>query len=207
MGRVRTYGGKSRGAIYFGGAQPTDGDTVTIGDKTFEFDDDAAVTEGNVSVTIGGNLAASVAALLAAIIANPPSPGIVAAMDFVATTLCIRLTASNPGANGNVALSASMTDVLNIVSGAALTGGENPGDATISRGEYVVTALDVLTASVVIPTGLVSPRFVQMERYRGGELLEAVTGLKTVNGGDLRHDFAGATDLQAADVISWSAWE
>ena len=207
MGRVRTYGGKARGAIYFGGAQPTDGDLVVIGDKTFEFDDDATVTEGNVSVTIGGNLAASVAALLAAILANPPSPGIVAAMDFVATTLCIRLTATNPGANGNVALSATMTDVLNIVSGAALTGGENPGDATIARGEYVVTALDVLTLSVVIPTGLVSPRFVQVERYRAGELLEAVTGVKTLSGGDLRHDFAGATDLAENDVIAWSAWE
>ena len=208
MGRVRTYGRKATGAIRIGGDNPTDGDTVTIGATIFEFDDDDAVTEGNVLVAIGAGASDSVAALLAAILANPPAPGIVAAADPVEPTKTLRLQASNPGAEGNVALACSMTDVAdNIVSGAALTNGENAGDATIAFGEYVVTALDVLAASVVIPTGLVSARFVQLERYRSGELLEAVTGLKTVSAGDIRHDFAGATDLAAGDVLSWSAWE
>ena len=208
MGRVRSFGVPAQGAIRLHGDNPADGDTVTIGDKTFEFDDDDAVTEGNILVTIAGSTALSTAALLAAILANPPSPGITAAMDPVDTAKVIRLRANAPGAAGNVALSCSMTDVADtIVSGASLLGGENPGDVTMARGEYTVTALDVAAASVEIPTGLASPRFVQTERYRAGELLEAVTGVRSVNAGQIRHDFAGATDLAENDVIVWLAFE
>ena len=39
--------------------QPADGDTIVINGTTYEFDNNAAVTGGNTSVTIGGTLAAS----------------------------------------------------------------------------------------------------------------------------------------------------
>jgi flagellar hook protein FlgE len=44
-------------------AQPADGDTLTIGGVTYEFDSDAAVTAGNTAVTIGGTLATTLANL------------------------------------------------------------------------------------------------------------------------------------------------
>jgi flagellar hook protein FlgE len=42
-------------------AQPADGDTITIGGTTYEFDSNASVTPGNTSVTIGASLAATLA--------------------------------------------------------------------------------------------------------------------------------------------------
>jgi flagellar hook protein FlgE len=43
--------------------QPADGDTITIGGTTYEFDSNATVTPGNTSITIGGSLAATLANL------------------------------------------------------------------------------------------------------------------------------------------------
>jgi flagellar hook protein FlgE len=44
------------GSLSFSG-QPADGDTVTIGGTTYEFDSGGGVTAGNTAVTIGGTLA------------------------------------------------------------------------------------------------------------------------------------------------------
>jgi flagellar hook protein FlgE len=50
------------GQVTFTG-QPADGDTLVIGGTTYEFDSNAATTPGNTAVTIGGSLAATLAAL------------------------------------------------------------------------------------------------------------------------------------------------
>lgn len=50
--------------------QPSDADTITINGVVFEWDSNATTTTGNVAVTIGGSVAASVAALQTAVNAN-----------------------------------------------------------------------------------------------------------------------------------------
>lgn len=47
-------------------AQPADGDTIVIAGTTYEFDNDASVTLGNTSVTIGADVATTIANLLTA---------------------------------------------------------------------------------------------------------------------------------------------
>ena len=58
------------GGVYGGtatfAANPADGETVIIDGVTFEFDNNAAITAGRTSVTIGGSLAATITALFAA---------------------------------------------------------------------------------------------------------------------------------------------
>jgi len=60
----------STGSVSFAG-QPSDGNTITIGDGlttvTFEYDNNASVTAGNTSITIGASTAQSMTRLLTAI--------------------------------------------------------------------------------------------------------------------------------------------
>lgn len=48
----------------------SDGNTISIFDTTFEFDDDSTITSGNVAVTIGADLEASVSAFRTAVLAQ-----------------------------------------------------------------------------------------------------------------------------------------
>lgn len=204
MGRVRFFGVPAQGAVYFSG-QPSDGDYVTIGSKTYEFDDNAAVTAGRVAVTIGGSTALTAAALLAAINANKPTVPVTASADPV-SNVTVRIKADSRGAAGNIALVKSGANIT--VSAATLLNGENAGTQTVVRGEYAVTALDVLATSVVIETGLTSPRFVQLYTKKAdGTFFETSTGVISVSGSQIRHDFTGATDLEAGDTLVWEAWE
>jgi len=57
--------------IYFKFAgQPSDTNTMTINQKTYEFDSNATFTAGNISVTIGANIGATLANLITAIETN-----------------------------------------------------------------------------------------------------------------------------------------
>ncbi|HKS17041.1 MAG TPA: hypothetical protein VJU16_06995, partial [Planctomycetota bacterium] len=82
-----------------------------------------------------------------------------------------------------------------------------PGMKTLGCGRYTVTALDVLATNVVIETSL--PAAVPAEvallyiRSNTGLFKGTLTGLITQNGTQIRHDFAGATDLVAGDTIDW----
>lgn len=80
------------GKIAYSG-QPADADKLTINGKVFEFDSNAAVTGGNVAVTIGANMDATFAALATAITAN--CPGVTASAD--ATNNVVTLTALEQG--------------------------------------------------------------------------------------------------------------
>lgn len=204
MGRVRFFGGKAQGAIYFAG-QPSDGDYVTVGSKTYEFDDNAAVTAGRVLVTIGGTAALTAAALITAINANKPSVPVTAVIDNV-SNVTVRVAADSRGAEGNIALVKSGANIQ--VSAATLLYGENAGTQTVHRGEYVVTDQDVLATNVVIFTGLTSPRFPHLYvRKADGTFFETSTGVIAISGEQIRHDFTGGTDLAAGDKIEWMAWE
>jgi hypothetical protein len=207
MGRMRYKGNPAQGAIRFGSNTIVDEEYVSIGGKIYEFDDDAAVTSPHVLVTIGGSAAATAANLIAAINANKPSPGVTASADPVEAET-VRLVADKVGTAGNLALVEAVSDAGITVSGANMTGGENGGSQKVARGEYVVTALDVLAANVVIETGLASPRFIKLyTRKADGTFFETSTGVVTISGSQIRHDFAGGTDLEAGDTLSWEAYE
>lgn len=209
MGRVRNFGNKSQGALYFGGAEPTaDDDCVEIGNSLFRFVvDEGDEGDGEIPVVLAGSVAGTVTALIAAIQANKPTPGIGAYADPVSNK-GVRLIADQPGEEGNVDLSVTMTDVLNVASGATLVGGKNPGNRTLHAGEYTVTALDESMASVVIETGLDAPVNVQVTvRDVDGVFKEDITNKMAVSGSKITYDGTGATDLAEDDVVCWSAWE
>jgi hypothetical protein len=204
-GRLKFKGGKGVGSLHLSD-QPSDGDFFTIGGKKYEFDNNAAVAEGSVMVTIGGSVALTMTALLAAINANKPEIPVSAVIDPVnASGQLARLTADRVGANGNLALTKSGTNLT--VSAAAMTGGENGSIQTPARGAHVVTASDVLGDCVVIETGLTSPRFATAVCRTTAGLIKAITALLTVSGSKLILTFAGATDPAATDVITWECWE
>lgn len=207
MGRVRFLGAVAQGSFHLANNTIVDGETFSIGGKTYEFDDDASVSGTNVLVTIGGTAALTAAEMITKINANKPTPGVTASIDPV-SNVCVRLKADSRGAAGNLALAEAVSDAGFTKSGATLVGGENGGTQTEARGEYVVTAIDVLAANVVIETGLATPRFIKLyTRKADGTFFETSTGVITISGSQIRHDFAGATDLEAGDTLSWEAWE
>lgn len=213
MGRVKFLGLKAVGAIRLP-ANPTDGETVAVGPvpavggvvgQRFEFDNNALVTVGNQLVTIGGSAALSAIALRDKINAFPPSPvAVVAEIDPIDTAV-VRLYASQPGAAGNLALVKVGANIA--VSDVAMTGGENSGNQTLHRGEYVVTALDVLAGNCMIDTGLSGPRFLQVDCFTVTGLQKLLTSLTTFSGARIQLDFDGATNPVAGDKISWAAYE
>ncbi len=213
MGRVKFLGLRSIGAIRLN-ANPADGETARIGPvpavggvtgKRFEFDNNAAVTAGNIAVTIGGSAALSAIALRDAINANPPTPvGVVAEIDPVDTSV-VRLYATAPGAGGNLELAVTGANLA--ASGAAMVGGEGSGNQTLHRGEYVVTALDVAAGNIMIDTGLSGPRFPQVDVLDAADVPKYITSKVKITGSKLQIDFDGATNPAAGDRISWAAYE
>lgn len=217
MARVKFLGIVSNGAIRLGGANPVDGDTVTIGPvpavggvtgKRFEFDDDVAVTAGNILVDIKASATLSAVALKDAINANKTTPAGVTAFIDPIDPLTVRLQGDFQGAAGNLALAETFTDGSNIVSGAGLVAGENAGNQTFHRGAHTVTALDISAGSAQIPTGLQGPRFRNVDVYSStGLQRNDLTDLFTFVGDRLQVDIDGATNIVAGDVISWIAFE
>ncbi len=207
MGRVRFYGGKAVGSVRIGDfANLLDGETITIGGKVFEWDNNASVGAGNVAVTIGASNAACATNLRDAINANPPATPVTASIDPV-DTATVRIIANSRGSAGNLALATTMADGDNVLSGAAMIGGENGGTQRLHRGEYAVTALDAAAGSVVIPTGHTTARFAQVEVRSAAGVLKSITDKVTVSAGNIVIDVDGATNIAATDVITWVCWE
>jgi hypothetical protein len=205
-GRFKFKGSKAVGAIHIS-AQPADTGIVTIGNKVYEFDSNATFTAGRVQVVIGGDAEATAEALIAAINANKPAIPVTAEMDSVnASGYCIRLVADRVGANGNMVLTESATN-LTVSGSGTMLGGENAGIQTPARGEYIVEDEDILADCIRIPTGLTSPRFPQASCRTTAGVVKHPTWQMTVDGGDILLTFAGATDPIAGDIVRWEAYE
>lgn len=197
MGRTRYIGTKAIGALDVSGTPEADNNLV-LGDRTYLF---KASASNNLEITIDADPVVQAANIRDAINANPPSEGILAEIDPVETS-CVRLSADTPGTNGNIALSSN--DGALTVSGANLTDGQNADFLTFDKGIYAVTALDVSVASVVIKTALSSPTIMSYQVFdANGVFKGTLTNQITISGSDLRHDFAGATDVVAGDQIHW----
>jgi len=207
MGKQRFLGLKAQGYVHFGGDTFVDGETIVVGNKTYELNDtEGDVVPGNVWVDRSTSTAVAIAPLfLAAVNANKPTPGVTAVVD-PKSAVTIRLYADARGAAGNMDVSDTVADAPSCVVG-DLISGEAGGTQTEARGEYVVTAVDILADNIIIETGLTSPRFTQIEIRTTAGVIKAATVEKTITGSKIRLNLAGATDPVAGDVIEWSAWE
>ena len=126
-------------------ANPADTNVMTINGITYEFDNNATVTPGNITVTIGGTLAATLANLETAIEANDPN--------YPVGGDAVRLRQSN-GVGGPVndtlvltALSTGSGSVTNVTPALALTKRDKTPTA--------YTAAELLSTSVTKTAGLV----------------------------------------------------
>lgn len=209
MAKVRYFGLPAQGAVRIADfANIVDGETIVIGSKTYEWDDDNDVVAGHVKVTIGASDAACITNLIDAINDNPPTPAVLAFVDPIDAKTC-RIEATKKAAAGNMALTEDTLDAdAVVVSGATLVHGENGAAQKPSRGTYTVVAIDVSAGSIVIATGLDSPQHFQCECRDANGVLKAITSKVTVDtDGHILIDFDGATNPAATDKIFWQAWE
>ena len=150
--------------------QPSDGNTYAISDGTttitFEFDDNASVTEGNTAVTIGGSVNATMAALVAAI--DDAGFGVSVEAATPADHTCALLNGDPAlGEDGNVAIVAVGAACQKTgMSGGSWVAAPGGGDTAVIDGRRVTissggptitwTAVNVETAGslVTINSGL-----------------------------------------------------
>jgi len=133
------------GTIEFtGGAQPTDGDTVTVDDGTtavvFEFDDTGAVGAGSVRVPIGTTIDDTKNNLIAAI--NGVSQLQVEASSLTGTAITdptIQVTHLVAGAVGNNALAKTGAAIAVV----GMAGGAEANEVTVRRDGAGVTTITV----------------------------------------------------------------
>lgn len=207
---LHTRGGIAQGAVRIGDhANLSDGEVIVIGNRTFEWDNNAAVTAGNITVTIGADAAGDISNLVDAINANPPQDGnslqlVEAYIDTVDTAVA-RLKGTRQSAECNVALTTDMADADNVVSDATLLDGENDTVQEIASGRRTVTALDVSGGAVVIELPFADPSMVQVQAKSATGLIKAITDLVTVVDDAIVIDADGATNLAATDTVDWIA--
>lgn len=122
-----------------GGSNPTDGDTLVLDDGdidiTFEFDDDANVTSGNIPVSIGADALSTTGNLLSAIRNSP-------------LAMTVEDTTGSGSSNGELTVTLSYngsTRETAANSGSSATGSTPPSLGTFSGG-----------AAPAVPTGVVT---------------------------------------------------
>lgn len=122
-------------------AQVSDGDTVTIGSKTYTFQ--ATLTDSDGNVAIGASLAVTQSNLVAAInlgsgAGTAYASSMTANSDVTAAAFASNvatLTAITGGTAGNaIALSVTMTSSSNVAGGTTLSGGLDDGDIALRKG-------------------------------------------------------------------------
>lgn len=128
-------------------AQPADGNTIVLGDgtnsKTFEFDSNATITGGNVMVTIGADIYATMDALRVAI--NAQSPLAVTASDLtVKKTFEFDSNASFTGGSVGVTIgttaAATLLNLLTAIAGQVATLGMTVADTTSTVPQLTLTS-------------------------------------------------------------------
>lgn len=138
---------------FVGGAQPSDGETVTIGDgittETFEFESSGGVGAGNIAVDIGGTVGETLANLETVIEAHLE---ITATVDAGVTDPNLDLLNDNTGTAGNVEMETTGADIL--VSG--MTGGAEGAiydESTPATGAVVLVGTPLAGDTVTIGDG------------------------------------------------------
>ncbi len=221
MGRNRFLGLKSFGAIFISEtatlADFLDPETVTIGNVTYEADDDASVLPGNIAVDATGAPDSDTMAdrLVAAINANKPTVPVTAKKNPAvlddAVTSGVRVEADNPGANGNIGFTETFATGSSKISGVGfLENGENPGTQTYHRGKVKVSQADLDLGGLVFPTGLqtVKPDQFEVQVRSSTGLIKLITDLASIiDSNKIQIKIDGATPILLDDIVVWNAWE
>jgi len=103
----------------------SDGETVTIGDKIYEFDTDGEVTEGHERVWVGENVAASAAITALAAVINRLDSANVVAVDGARDTLDVTAVVAGTVGNSIVVNTDCANGSWDVAEG-TLEGGEDP---------------------------------------------------------------------------------
>lgn len=208
MGRMIYRGNVAHGAVRIGNnAGLVDAEVIVIGDKTYEWDNNASVVAGNVLVTIGATAPDSINNLKAAINANKPSIPVSMVNDPIDTAVG-RVQADDSGAAGNLVFTTDMVDAINVIDGSGtLRDGENAGTQTMARGQYTVSAIDVSAGNILIPTGLQSPRTFGVEVYTSADVKKTIDSIVKIVGTDLVIDNNAGVDPALDDVIRYFVYE
>ena len=176
-------------------ANPADAQTVTIGTTVLEFDNNAAVTAGRTSVTIGGSAKASLDALATAALALPAFAG------------WRKLGSTAHGASGAVLLLAppSTVDI------ATLTVAETMGSGTIAKRTATVgdvfsqlvefRTVATIPADLIFVTPLRNIRHVEVEVRDSSGAVVAWNGVMRFNGGIVTLDNTGLTTISTTNTI------
>jgi hypothetical protein len=208
---TKLYGGsKGYGAVRIGAfASLIDTEIITIGNKVYEWDNNAAVTAGRKLVTIGASDAACATNLAAAINAEPPTQhAVVAYVDPVDTKL-VRIETVGAADVGLMTFTTTMAHVSNTIAAVAnkLAGAESQRNRVEDDGEYIVTAQDILAGNIMIPTKLQTPRRARFQCYTTDGDLKVITWRKTISTTRIKITANGATAPIQGDVIVWNASE
>lgn len=208
MGETVFPGNRSKGAVRIGAfASLVNGDTITIGDITYEFRTSGSADPGNVQVDVGGSGDLTAVALKDAINANPNSPVIDAYIDTI-DSLVVRLEAHDYGTPGNVAFSASLTGATNIIDQTSgfLLNGEMASLKHVDSGRQTITQLEVTAGSIAIPTKLTAPKILSIQIFAAdGAPKNSVTTKWTASSNRLVGELDGGTDPIAGDIVAWVA--
>lgn len=216
MGRQRYFGNRAHGVIVISEAATiadvVDGEIITIGNKVFEFDDDASVSGSNVLVDMSGSPTAQAvrATLIAAINANKPSIPVSAVVGHTepALTGVIIIEADAEGDAGNMVFTTTMATGTSAIDGTGLLqGGENGASQKEWRHSRAVEAEDVTAAGMQFDTGLASPRFADAHFRTAAGTIIAWDGLLTIDGREVRMNNSGSVDFAAGDVVVVICWE
>lgn len=218
MGRQRYFGNRAHGVIIIeetaAVADVVDGEVIVLGNKTFEFDDDASVTGSNILVDMSGSPTAQAvrATLLALINANKGTIPVSAVVGHTepANTGVIILEADAEGDAGLIVFTTTMATgapASSIDGTGLLQGGENGSSQKEWRHCRAVEAEDVTAAGMQFDTGLDSPRFATAQFRTAAGAIIAWDGLLTVVGREVRLDNSGSVDFAATDVVVVQCWE
>jgi hypothetical protein len=215
---------------YYNNGNITAGDTVTIGTRTYEFQEAGAVVPGNVKVGMTGSgagpwaPAVAIPVLVAAIVADT---GRVAAAVLAGDGV----TALLAGKDVTTALALSAVSALGtaVVSGAAMIAGLDRLPMRVARRTYTVTAAavtkwalgaahEVVIGTITDTSGMAILPIVQIDEAHfngiaGASICHAgasVVARQAAGGGVQGHMVVCLADplalFAAGDVIVWSAW-
>lgn len=207
MGRVRDAGNKSYGSVRIADfANLLDGQIITIGEKIFEWDDDAAVDPGNILVEIGVDDAECITNLIDQINAEYPTT-LLAYVDPV-DPKTLRIEAKEPGGLGNLVFTTDMADGDNIIAavGGELAAGAGDENRARASGTYVVTALDVLAENLMIPTPFSAPFLGNLRVVSSADVPKYITDKPTISSTRIKISKNGATNLATGDKVTWEVY-
>lgn len=181
-------------------ANPADTNTVTVNGYVFEFDNNAAVTAGRTSVTIGASAKLSLDALAVALLANTNFAG------------WRKLGCTVHEGTGAVLLLAipSDVDIDDVTVAETLATGTIAKLSAVvgdSFGQLIdVRTVATLPADLVFATPLRAIKYVNLEVRNAAGAVVAWDGVVRFDGGIVTLDNSGDVDIAATDVIFLQAF-